>query len=264
MHVEYWHKQSDKPLYKELLWDKPENKHHAGKLLIIGGNLHSFVAPATAFTASEQAGIGTAKVLLPQALQKIVGNVIENGEFAPSNNSGSFASDALAEWLNYADWADGVLLAGDFGRNSETAVVLEQFLSKFSGQVSITQEGLDYFMINPKNLLTRSNTTIVTSFAQLQKLGMVAHFNNAFTFDMPVANMVNNLHDLTNLYPINIVLLHDDIFYTARGGEVCTTKTSKSNQMWQVKTATHVSVWTLQNPSKIFESLATAVYELIN
>ncbi len=80
MYVEYWHKQTDKPLYKELLWDKPENKHHAGKLLIIGGNLHSFVAPATAFTASEQAGIGTAKVLLPQALQKIVESLRVNKE----------------------------------------------------------------------------------------------------------------------------------------------------------------------------------------
>src|ERR1700749_1211633 len=116
----YWHKQTtDKPLYPELLWSRPENKRFAGKLLIIGGSLHGFTAPAQAYAEALKAGIGSARVLLPDALQKTIGTVLEAGEFAPSTPSGSFSKQALAEALELSQWADGVLLAGDFDRNSE-------------------------------------------------------------------------------------------------------------------------------------------------
>ena len=98
----YWHRQTtEKPLFPDLLWSRPENKRHAGKLLIIGGNEHEFAAPAEAYAEAAKAGIGTAKVLLPNKLQKTIGKILENGEYAPSNNSGSFAKSALAEWHDF-------------------------------------------------------------------------------------------------------------------------------------------------------------------
>jgi NAD(P)H-hydrate repair Nnr-like enzyme with NAD(P)H-hydrate dehydratase domain len=70
----YWLKQTpDKPLFPNMLWSKPENKLHAGKLLVIGGNLHGFSAPATAFAEARKAGIGSQRVVLPDAIQKTVG-----------------------------------------------------------------------------------------------------------------------------------------------------------------------------------------------
>src|SRR6185369_8603868 len=131
MDRDYWLRQeAGKPLFPELEWSRPENRSQAGKLLIIGGNLHGFAAPAEAYAEATKAGIGTARVLLPDAVQKIVGRFLENGEFAPSTPSGSFSQKALNEWLIHSSWADGVLLAGDLGRNSETAIVLEKFLGK--------------------------------------------------------------------------------------------------------------------------------------
>jgi len=54
----YWHKQTaEKPLFPDMLWSKPENKSHAGKLLIIGGNLHGFAAAAEAYNQATKAGI---------------------------------------------------------------------------------------------------------------------------------------------------------------------------------------------------------------
>ena len=87
----YWHKQFDSPLFSDLLWSRPENKQFAGKLLIIGGNLHGFAAPASAYEQSQRAGIGVARVILPDALQKTIGRIFEAGEFAPSTPSGSFS-----------------------------------------------------------------------------------------------------------------------------------------------------------------------------
>jgi hypothetical protein len=130
----FWQRQTaDKPLFPDLLWSRPETKRTAGKLLIVGGNAHGFSAAAEAYGAAAKAGIGTARVLLPDSLQKTVGKVFAAGEYAPSTPSGSFSQQALAELLELAQWADGVLLAGDFGRNSETAILLESFAAKYQG-----------------------------------------------------------------------------------------------------------------------------------
>ncbi len=264
MSTTYWHKQGDKPLYDELLWDKPENKQHAGKLLIVGGNAHSFTVPATAYQAAASAGAGAVKVLLPDALKQTIGRIFENGEFAPSTKSGSFSKEALAQWLDFAQWSDGVLLSGDMGRNSETAVVLEQFIQKYSGQITITHDALDYFTNLPDKLIDRADTTIVASFAQLQKIATGMRFTEAFTYDMPLAIMVENLHLFTTIHSAAIVIKHNDIFYCAKDGEVSTTKDSNDESIWRVQTATRCAVWTMQNPSKIFAALTTAIYELNN
>ncbi len=261
--MSHWHKQSpDKALYPQLIWDKPENKHHAGKLLVIGGNAHSFSTPASAYALSSQAGIGTVKVLLPDALKKAVGPVLENGEYAPSTKSGSFSKLAIGDWLDFAAWADGVLLPGDFGRNSETAIVLEQFLGRYNGPVTITQDALDYFTSNPLKLLERPNTYIVASFAQLQKIGMHARFPDVFTYDMPITNMVEALRNLTQLYPCAIVMKHNGTFYATFNGEVSTTQTDPAENIWRVATAATISVWTIHNPGKIFEACTSAVFEI--
>ncbi|MDO8591435.1 MAG: hypothetical protein Q7R60_00720, partial [bacterium] len=81
----YWLKQTkDKPLFPDLLWSRPENKRLAGKLLVVGGNLYGFSAPGTAYGAALKAGVGTARVLLPDKLQKTVGKLIPEAEFVPS------------------------------------------------------------------------------------------------------------------------------------------------------------------------------------
>ncbi len=92
MSTKTWLKQDhNHPLFPELLWSRPENRLHAGKLLIIGGNLHGFAAPATAFSAASKAGIGSQRVLLPDAIRKVVGNFMPEADFGTSTPSGSSA-----------------------------------------------------------------------------------------------------------------------------------------------------------------------------
>ncbi len=111
-----WHKQTpDKPLFPDLLWSRPENKRQAGKLLIIGGNAHGFTAPAEAFVAAENAGIGTARVLLPDSLQKTVGRIFLSRRVCAQYAKRQFLPESSGGVTRDAKWADGVLLAGDFG-----------------------------------------------------------------------------------------------------------------------------------------------------
>lgn len=258
----YWHKQKDKPLFPDLLWSRPENRMYAGKLLIIGGNAHGFAAVAEAYSASTQAGIGTTRVLLPDAIQKVVKMILETADYAPSTPSGSFASKSLSEWLEHATWADGVLLAGDFGKNSETAVVLEKFLGKYSGQVTITKDAVDYFYAHPLAILDREATTLVLSIAQLQRLAREAHYPQAVTFSMDLLRLVDWLHGFTEQYNCNIVVKHLETVCIAVDGQISTTKTQQDiGDTWRVSTAAHASVWWLQNPSKSFESLTTSLVD---
>jgi hypothetical protein len=260
MSHDYWHKQThDKPLYPDLLWSRPERTAQAGKLLIIGGNAHGFAAAGEAFSEAQKAGAGTVRVVLPDSLQKTVGKVFAAGEYAPSTPSGSFSQQALDEFLAMSQWADGVLLAGDFGRNSETAVLLEKFLSKFSGEVTLTKDAVDYFNNAAGALLDRPQTTLVLSFAQLQKLAIQAHFDQAFRFDMDFLRLLEMLHDFTKRFKISIITKHLETVFVAVDGEVSTTKLAPDIEVWRVRTAATASVWWLQNPEKTFAALCSSL-----
>lgn len=263
MQHDFWQKQTaDAPLFPELLWSRPENRRHAGKLLIIGGNRYGFAAAADAFATSQKAGIGTARVLLPDSLQKTVGKVFAAGEYAPSNPSGSFSQKALAEFLALSQWSDGVLLAGDLGRNSETAIVLEKFAQKYSGPLCLTKDAADYFTSAPGHIPQRADTTTVLSFAQLQKLATNAKFIKAFTFDMGLLRLVRTLHEFTRQFPLQIVVKHLATIFVASDGEVSSTQLSNDMEIWRVKAASYAAVWQLQNTGNAFAALTCAIHDL--
>lgn len=260
MQRDYWHRQtSDEPLFPDLLWSRPENKRLAGKLLIAGGNAHGFAAPAEAFAVAEKTRVGTARVLLPDSLRKTVGQTFAAGEYAPSTPSGSFSQKALAELMDAAKWADATLLAGDFGRSSETAVLLEKFARNYEGPLVLTQDAADYFTSVGAQVIQRSNTSLVLSFAQLQKLARSAHFTQPFTFGMDLLHVVDTLHDFTAEFPANIIVKHGPVIFAAAGGQVSTTKLSEDIDIWRVSTAARAAVWWLQNPGKPFEALTTSL-----
>lgn len=261
MEHSYWHKQqSGKPLFPELEWSRPENKMQAGKLLIIGGNLHGFAAPAEAYAAAVKAGIGTARVLLPNALQKTVGRVLENGEFAPSTPSGSFSQKALDELLLQGNWAAAALIAGDLGRNSETAILVEKFLAKYPQAVTLTKDAVDYVTSAPHTILNRENTLLVLSLSQLQRLGIAAKFTKPITFGMDLLHLVEWLHEFTGAHQPHIIVKHLNNLLVAVDGHVSSTSLNDDQQIWRVHAAATAAVWWLQNPSKAFEALTTATY----
>lgn len=261
MQLEYWHKQElGRPLFPELEWSRPENRQMAGKLLIVGGNLHGFAAPAEGYSLAVKEGIGTARVLLPSAIQKVVGPFIENGEFAPSTPSGSFSKAALTELLDWCRWADGILFAGDLGRNSETAILIEKFLSKCELPAVFTKDAVDYVVSAPLSALERPNTTLVLSFSQLQRLGVGSRFEQAATFSMDFLRLVDWLHIFTARFAPNIIVRHLDTIFVAVNGEVSTTKLpADASHVWRLNTAARATVWWIQNSGKPFEALTTAI-----
>jgi len=70
--LDFWHAQSSKLLFPEIEWSKPEQRTHAGKLLIIGGGAGSFHGLVNAHKTALQTGVGEVRVLLPLFLQKAI------------------------------------------------------------------------------------------------------------------------------------------------------------------------------------------------
>jgi ADP-dependent NAD(P)H-hydrate dehydratase / NAD(P)H-hydrate epimerase len=259
MKPDFWAIQAPgKPLFPELEWSRPENKLHAGKLLIVGGNQHGFAAPAEAYGHAQKAGAGSLRVLLPDAIRKLVGVIVPEAIFVPSTKtSGSFSQQALADLLENTNWADGVLFAGDLGRNSETAILLEKFLSKSGSAVTLTKDAIEY-CYDPR-VINRPNTLLVLSLSQLQRLGVAARFEKHIAFSMDLLHLSEWLHDFTARYPIRIITKHHDQILVAVDGKISTTKITPDKPTWRLETASYASVWWMQNPSKPFEALSTSI-----
>lgn len=258
----YWQRQTPgQPVFPDLLWSRPENRQYAGKLLIVGGNAHGFASPAEAYAEAEKAGIGTARVLLPNALEKTVSKLFPAAEFAPSTPSGSFSQKALAELLSLAYWADAVLLDGDLGRNSETAILLEKFTAKHRGPLALASDAADYFITPHTTILDRPETLLILNFAQLQKLAVNARFTTAFTSTMGLVHVTAALHDFARRHQARFVIQHLNNTIVAADDKISTTK-HPHLPLHTTKTAAHATVWWLQHPSKSFEALTTACTEL--
>jgi ADP-dependent NAD(P)H-hydrate dehydratase / NAD(P)H-hydrate epimerase len=262
MNPDYWLKQTDKPLFPQLEWSRPETRTQAGKLLIIGGNKFGFAAPAESYNVAQKAGAGTIRVLLPESLRRSVGKLFPEAEFAPSTISGSFASRSLSELVGASMWADGVLFPGDLSRNSETTVLLESYLGKYQHQVTLTKDVADLLCQQPISILHRAETLLVLALGQLQKLGVEAHFPRAFTSTTGMVQLIDNLHEFTKRFAPYIITKYHDHYIAAVNGHISTTKIKHEKAVWRLQTAATASVWWLQNPEKPFEALTTALYTI--
>lgn len=258
MNLDYWQKQdTSKPLFEDLLWSKPQQKSKSGKLLIVGGNLHAVTAPGTAFDTARKQEVGEVKVLLPDATKKFFGSKAPTEIlFAHSTPSGSFSTQAENEVKSYLDWADGVLLAGDFGSNSETTVLLEKIAVTDNLKI-FTQDAIDNLTKTPEMLLQNSYSALVLNTAQLQKLVTAIKYPRAVKSDVALMQLIEFLHDFGKIFPAHLVLSHQDEIFVSSGGQIVTTKITGIKSL--VELATSTAVWWLQNPSKPLKALTTAV-----
>jgi len=263
MPEEYWKRQGTEPLFEELEWNKPERRNQAGRLLIIGGNVHALGAPAKSYELALQTGIGAAKIALPDKTKRLVGATLADAVFLPSTTSGEFSKEGIHELLGYAQWADTLLLPGDVGRNSQTAILFEELLKSYNGQVVITRDAVDILSNTPQTMLEREDTTLVVSFAQLQKLIKNFGSSQPLVFSMDLVKLVEFLHDFTTAHPVALVVLHQNQYISAVNGVISTTKSpleTSEPPHWRLPLATIAACYQTWNPEKPLESLTHSSY----
>lgn len=256
----YWHRQEPgKPLYPDIEWSKPEQRSQSGRLGIIGGNKLGFVGVAEAYSAALAAGVGEVRVLLPDVLRKTIPSSITDTVFGVSTPSGGLSKDADMEMRTLGGWAQQILMIGDAGRNSETAIAYEHFLQDYTGQLTITRDAVDLVKNSTRLIIERPNTLLVVSFAQLQKLFQGVYYPKILTFSMHLASLVEALHKFTITYPVGIMVLHKDYLIIAHQGEVTTTEWQNPMAIWRGSVATKAACYWLWNPNKLREAASTSV-----
>lgn len=256
---DYWVKQAtDKPLFPDFEWDRPERKDQAGKLLIIGGSTGSFKGAAEAYSIANDAGIGEVKALIPESLRKITKD-LPDISYAPSNSSGSFSVQS-AEIMTYASlWADGVILSGEYGRNSETSISLSSLVKSYGGFLFITKDGVDILHSEFKNIAQRNNVFIICSYSQLQKIAIDLKDEVPFKYSDPLTKVVEHLHEFTINNKFNIITKHADYLIASTNGQIITTERKDLDELWCLRIATILAVNTIQKCKEIQQALANSL-----
>ena len=255
----FWQTQSStKPLFPDIEWSKPEQKSHAGKLAVIGGNKLGFMAVSDAYNYADSMGAGQIRAILPEALKKSIPPVMTDAVFVPSNSSGGFSREASSELMAAANWADVCLLVGDMGRNSETAMVCEELMTKYDRHLVVTRDAIELFKPVADRLVAREKTTLVLSFAQLQKLFQNVYYPKILSFSMQLMQLVDALHKFTITYPVSVVTFHSEQLIVAHGGEVVTQEFNEPMAIWRGFTATKAASYLLWSPEKPLEAIATS------
>lgn len=260
MHVEYWHRQEpSKPLFPDIEWQKPEQRSLAGTLLILGGNAHGFAAVAQAYQDAAKAGIGESRVVLPDVLKKSIDPLALDCVFVPTNPSGGLSKEALPQLQAAAAWASGLLLIGDAGRNSETAILFEQLLQGSPDKPTvITRDAVDLISSSWPILLERPTSVFVITFAQLQRLFQSVYYPKTVLFSMQLTTLVETLHKFTITYPATIVTFHQKQLIVASGGQVSTTPWEDPLRIWRGSVASVAAVYAVQH-ANIFQAITVSV-----
>lgn len=260
MDYSYWKKQlPETPLFPDIKWSKPEQKSQSGKLGIIGGNSLGFSGVAEAYAVASTTGAGSVRVLLPDILRKTIPKVMTDAVFAPTNPSGSLTKDAITEMNAVGQWANSILLIGDAGRSSETAIAYEQFIQTYKGPLVLTRDAIDLVKNASELLVDRPQTVLVASFAQLQKLFQAVYYPKVLTFSMQLTNLVDAVHKFTITYPVTIVVLHQEHLVIAHDGEVVSQVWNSPMMIWRGTVAAKAAAYWLWSPNKPLAAIATSI-----
>lgn len=256
----YWKRQTpEKPLFPDIEWGKPEQRSARGRLGIIGGNKLGFAGVAESFTTAFSSGAGEVRVLLPDALRKTIPSSMTDVVFGASNPSGGLARDAESELVALGGWASCVLLAGDAGRNSETAILYSDFIQKYTGPLVVTRDAVDLVRNDTTMLVERPNTVLVISFAQLQKIFQATYYPVMLTFSMQLMQLVEAVHKFTITHPVTIAVLHRDTLIVAHDGTVTTTAWDHPMAIWRGQTAAKAATYLMWTPSQSLEAVTSSL-----
>ena len=254
----FWLKQGSEPLFGDLEWNKPERRDHAGKICIIGGSRHDLGAPSKAFDVVRASGPSDLRIVLPDKTKPLVSGIMPEALFLPSTASGEFSNEGEIEILDHSTWADTILFPGDSGHNSQTAMLFEAILRSYKDQIILTRDAVDILDNDPAQLFNRPRTTLIISFAQLQKLLKGYRPELGIVFSMDLIKLVDILHTLTQGSGSNIVTTHQNQIIVASGGKVSTTKLTNSldePKHWRLRAASLAACYQTWYPTSPFKAL---------
>lgn len=254
----FWQKQTDKAIFPDVVWSRPEQKAQAKKLLIIGGHSGGFDQVGRVYQAALDAGIGHAKVVLPDRLKPSVGIHLPDAVFANLAPEPKLRGGALNQLMAYADWADGVVFT-QTGNNSQTALLTAAFIQALKNRLIVTDDLLELLAQDAQLLVGRPDTLFVLSFSGLQNLVKLAGSEVGLRHDMGLRPFVLALRELNQSIgaPLNVIFEQEIV--SAHDGQIVTTP--RQFKPDPLMLAGWMATWWLQQPHRPIETLSAVVME---
>lgn len=248
--MDYWQHQTNEPLFPDVIWSRPETRLGSGKLLIVGGSPGNMSHVSTSYTRAERASSGTIRLMVPDSLSKVTKG-IPHIEYAPSTPSGSFSRSALAICLDATAAVDGVIFAGDLGKNSETGIFLESFANSHNGILAISSDAVDSFPLPHRNLLDIQSSVIHMSLNQLRSMVIELELEQAVTSDIARKQLAEILHEISTRHTALIMVEHQETVWATKDGQVIDSLCENFDFIKAV-------VWLIQQPKKPLQAVVSS------
>ncbi|MBR0403315.1 hypothetical protein IJI55_02075 [Candidatus Saccharibacteria bacterium] len=242
----------------DILWNIPEQK--SGTVAILGGNLHNFASVAKTAEYFAKMPIKTVHTYLPDSLKTKL-PPLPDIFFTKSTATGSFdKSPELNAAINSADIA---LLAGDFSKNSATAIALAEAIKNSEKPTVWAKDTTDLLTTEAQDLLPNGNITLIATLSQLQKLLRAIYYPKMLLLSMPIQPIKEVLHKFTLSYPVTILTFHDGQIIIASNGELHTTPLEKTSYtpltLWTTDLPAKITALQAWNPNKPYDSTIAAL-----
>ncbi len=271
--LSYWQKQSQ-PLFPNLAWNIPEQK--TGHVAIVGGNSQGFATVIRiAEFLSQNFPFSSVNALLPDALRGKL-PPLSNITLLPSTSSGSFAKSYQLQTAIQS--ANASLVIGDLSRNAATAIALADAITPTTTTSNATnnsasppsysplvlaRDSVDLLAGEAARWLTRPNTFVVASMAQLQKLFRAIYYPRMILLSQPLLPVLETLHKFTLSYPTTILTFHQENLIVAHAGQITTTHLVDTDyspiSLWSGQLAARVMAFNLYTPNHPLKATTAAL-----
>jgi NAD(P)H-hydrate repair Nnr-like enzyme with NAD(P)H-hydrate dehydratase domain len=161
--------QTDEPLYPKVLYNRPLTRSGGGRLLLAGGHSGEFSLPIAIHQFAMAAGAGEMIGALPDVLAKFLGGA-PGTAFVASSSSGSLGREALGRLLELSEDADAVMLGASLSNNSNTAMLIERFVSEVERPIIIFDEALTALRPQSELITNNPHALVIATMAEVFKL----------------------------------------------------------------------------------------------
>lgn len=257
-----WSQQTDKPLFDDLLWARPEKRSLQGKIAIVGGTTHDLFGPLAASQSVARAKAGELRVLLPETAPTALWQN-PGVEKLPVTQGGGISLGSRAMVMASADWADVVLLPGSLGKASESTQLISDLLSDHKVNLVACGDSVDAILLNHEVAIGRESTLLILTLSQMQHLAKAVGSLIAPTYQLPLRPFIDLISELSLTSGLNLAVSYSGQLIAACGQRVSSTKIVKeyaSETALFVDAASYGAVLWAQFPMNLFKAATTAIW----
>lgn len=251
-------RQTDQPLFPNVLFNRPVTRHAAGRLLVPGGFAGEFSLPTAIFQLAAAAGIGECNVILPETLAKLLGGA-PGTSFAPANPSGSLGSEALGRILELAEDADAVAIGASLSGNSNTAILVEKLARELPGPVIYFADALVALQHDLRLITDNPGALVIATMPEVFKLCGALRIPIQIRPHAGLINKLEIVQDLANASACTYAVYGTEIIVAAGAPLIVTPTDYRTSTVPALFYAVLSTFW-LQNRTNRRAGLAAGAY----